>query len=91
MIPEVDKEFILPNCTLIVAIGEGVNRINRLMPDFLNSNFSSILWIDIVGMRNRLAHGYFELDAEIILNTIKTDMPSLRKVIIKAISLCERR
>lgn len=49
-------QLLAANCTLITAIGEGINRINRLMPDFLNSLFPDIPWIDIIGIRNRIAH-----------------------------------
>lgn len=80
-------QLLAANCTLITAIGEGVNRINRLMPDFLNRNFPDIPWIDIIGMRNRIAHGYFELDADIIFEAVKNDIPTLLKTIHNAIEL----
>lgn len=81
-------QLLAANCTLITAIGEGINRINRLMPDFLSTNFPDIPWIDIVGMRNRIAHGYFELDADIVLDAVKTGIPLLHEAITRAIQLC---
>lgn len=81
-------QLLAANCTLITAIGEGINRINHIMPGFLASNFPGIPWADIIGMRNRIAHGYFELDAEIVLNAIKTDIPPLADTICEAIRLC---
>ena len=82
-------QLLAANCTLITAIGEGINRINRVMPGFLSSNFPDVPWQDIVGMRNRIAHGYFELDADIILDAIKNDIPILEDVIRKAIKLID--
>lgn len=82
-------QLLAANCTLITAIGEGVNRINRLVPDFLKSNFPDIPWIDIIGMRNRIAHGYFELDADIVLDAVKTGIPPLQDAITKAINIVE--
>ncbi|MDE6300715.1 MAG: DUF86 domain-containing protein [Muribaculaceae bacterium] len=82
-------QLLAANCTLITAIGEGINRINRLDPTFLNTNFPDIPWIDIIGMRNRIAHGYFELDADIVLDTVKTGIPPLQDSIQKAIELCK--
>lgn len=35
-------QLLVANCTLITAIGEGVNRINKILPDFLTSNFPDI-------------------------------------------------
>lgn len=80
-------QLLAANCTLITAVGEGINRINHVDPEFLSSNFPRVPWSDIIGMRNRIAHGYFELDAEIILDTIKHDFPPLAEVITAAISL----
>lgn len=77
------------NCTLITAIGEGINRINRLAPDFLDSNFPDIPWLDIIGLRNRIAHGYFELDADIVLDAIKNAVPPLSEAILKAIAIAK--
>ncbi len=80
-------QLLAADCMLITAIGEGVNRINRILPDFLTSNFPHIPWQAIVGMRNHLAHGYFELDAELVFETIKNDLPPLNEVIATAISI----
>ncbi|MDE6027081.1 MAG: DUF86 domain-containing protein [Muribaculaceae bacterium] len=82
-------QLLAANCTLITAIGEGINRINRLIPDFLNTNFPQIPWIDIIGMRNRIAHGYFELDAAVVLNAIKKDIPPLQEVVNRAFTLIQ--
>ena len=42
--------------------------------------YSSIPWQSVFGMRNFLSHGYGDVDSESIFNTIKTDIPALRKV-----------
>lgn len=70
-------QLLAANCTLITAIGEGINRINRVIPNFLESNFPEIPWHAIVGMRNHIAHGYFELDADIVFEAVKNDIPPL--------------
>lgn len=80
-------QLLAANCTLVIAIGEGVNRIDRILPEFLGSNFPEIPWRAIVGMRNHITHGYFELDADIVFEAIKNDIPPLKLVINKAINL----
>ena len=80
-------QLLAADAMLISAIGEGVNTINSKLPDFLNSNFPDIPWRDIVGMRNRIVHGYFDINAEIVIDTIRTGVPVLQEVIKKAISL----
>lgn len=77
-------QLLAANCTLFTAIGEGINRINRMMPDFLSANFPLVPWSDIIGMRNRIAHGYFEIDADIIFEAVKNDIPSLADTIDQA-------
>lgn len=78
-------QLLAANCTLITAIGEGINRINRFLPDFLQSEFPEISWRAIIGMRNHIAHGYFELDADLIFEVVKNDIPPLLNTIHKCI------
>lgn len=79
-------QLLAANCTLITAIGEGVNRINRILPGFLHGQFPDIPWHAIVAMRNHIAHGYFEIDAEIVFDTISSDMPGLLMVFEQLLS-----
>lgn len=84
-------QLLAANCTLITAIGEGVNRINRIKPDFLQSEFPEIPWRAIVGMRNHIAHGYFELDADLVFEAISTDIPPLLDAIENIIKYCSMK
>ena len=84
-------QLLAANCTLITAIGEGVNRINRIKPDFLQSEFPEIPWRAIVGMRNHIAHGYFELDADLVFEAILTDIPPLLDTIENIIKYCSTK
>lgn len=36
-------------------------------------------WPAIIGMRNRLIHGYFNVDVELIWEIVTTDLPLLKK------------
>ena len=79
-------QLLAANCTLITAIGEGINRINRILQEYLSTAFPDIPWRAIIGMRNHIAHGYFELDADLIFDAVKEEIPILRQTIEKAIS-----
>ena len=79
-------QLLAANCTLITAIGEGVNRINRILPEYLSTAFPDIPWRAIIGMRNHIAHGYFELDADLVFEAVKEEIPVLNRTIAKAIS-----
>lgn len=78
-------QLLAANCTLITAIGEGINRINRVLPGYLSAYFPEIPWKAVIGMRNHIAHGYFELDADLIFEVIKEEIPILKETIVKAI------
>jgi uncharacterized protein with HEPN domain len=57
----------------LIEIGEAVKSID---PDLL-AHEPSIPWIDIAGMRNHLAHRYFDTAHSIVQTTITRDLPPL--------------
>ncbi len=59
----------------IVIIGEAAAKI----PDSLRATHPEIDWRKIVGMRNVLAHRYWEADYEIVWEVIQDDLPRLRE------------
>jgi uncharacterized protein with HEPN domain len=68
-------------CMSFIIIGEEVKRIDRYTEKQFLSNYPSIPWKSIMGMRDRIAHGYFELDIDVIFDALKNDIPLLLKVI----------
>ena len=68
-------------CMYFIIIGEEVKRIDRYTEKQFLCNYPSISWESIMGMRNRIAHGYFEIDIEVIFDTLKNDIPPLFEVI----------
>lgn len=61
------------------VIGEAVNNI----PDEIKIKYQDIPWDEIIGMRNKVIHEYFGVDADILWETIKTDLPIFKKQILK--------
>ncbi|MFO8154927.1 MAG: HepT-like ribonuclease domain-containing protein, partial [Thiohalospira sp.] len=37
----------------------------------------NIPWRSVVAMRNRLIHGYFDIDKDVVWNTLVNDLPPL--------------
>jgi len=59
----------------MVVIGEAVNSLSE---DFIEK-YHNLPWGKAVGMRNRIAHGYFDINPKIVWETAKEDLPVLRK------------
>jgi uncharacterized protein with HEPN domain len=69
-------------CMLIESIGEGLKKIDRTIPDFLQSKAPDVPWRDIKGLRDHIAHGYFNLDADVIFDVAKHEIPSLKETLL---------
>ncbi|MFZ2958943.1 MAG: DUF86 domain-containing protein [Candidatus Ozemobacteraceae bacterium] len=65
----------------IEIIGEAARNIERNYPDFA-AQHQEIPWTDIYLMRNRLSHGYFSVDMELVWKTVQQDIPGLEKQIL---------
>ena len=62
-------------------IGEAMSRIDKLLPDIPISSKRQIM-----GMRNRVIHGYDKIDDEIVWGTIVRHLPVLKIEIEKLIT-----
>ena len=65
------------SCMLIESIGEGFKKIDKDTNSQLLPLWPSIPWKAVKGMRDQIAHGYFNIDAEVVFNTIKNDLNPL--------------
>lgn len=70
-----DLTFNLALTRLIEIIGEAANRV----PDEFQDAHPEVPWMEIIGMRNRLIHGYDEVDFDFLWNVVRNDLPSLIK------------
>ncbi len=69
------------NAMMIEVIGEEVKKVEkRLGMEFLNQR-PEIPWRDIMGMRNHIAHGYFDINEEYVLSVIKNDLAPLLEAV----------
>lgn len=61
----------------LIEIGEAVKRVD---PDVLATE-PDIPWEDVAGMRDRLAHRYFDTSHAIVQATVDTDLPVLESAV----------
>ncbi|MBR5395599.1 MAG: DUF86 domain-containing protein [Bacteroidaceae bacterium] len=65
------------NCMTIMAIGEGFKKIDKITDGQFLSLRPEIPWHQVFGLRNRIAHGYFDIDVDIISEVINNDLQPL--------------
>lgn len=60
----------------LVIVGEAATKLLDRHPDFAASH-ADVPWRSMQGMRNRVAHGYFDIDLDIVWDTVHTALPEL--------------
>lgn len=60
-------------------IGEAANALS----EEYKLQYAQIPWGDIIGMRNRLIHAYFNINLDVVWKTVTRDIPSLLNALYK--------
>lgn len=60
----------------ILVIGEAATKIYNEYPDLV-ADHPDVPWKQMRGMRNRMAHGYFEINLDIVWDTVQESLPKL--------------
>ena len=60
----------------IHVIGEAARNVQRHHADYAAAH-AEVPWALMVGMRNRVSHGYFAVDRDLIWATVQQDLPAL--------------
>lgn len=58
----------------IEILGEAAKQVS----DDTRTQYDEIPWTDIAGMRDRLIHGYFNVDLGLVWQTVQHDIPRLK-------------
>ena len=70
-----DEKLALAVVRLIEIIGEAAVKVSG----DVQAKHSSIPWKEVVGTRNRLIHGYEEVDLDIVWQIVEGDLPGLAR------------
>ncbi len=68
-----DRKLVLALVKCIEIVGEAATNLTKECRD----NIPQIPWTNIIGMRNRLIHAYFEINLDILWKTVIEDLPPL--------------
>ncbi len=68
-----DRMLVFALVKAIEIVGEAANQVS----DATRSELPDIPWVDIVGMRHRLIHAYFDINLDILWQTVQSDLPPL--------------
>jgi uncharacterized protein with HEPN domain len=60
----------------LLIIGEIAAKMIERYPERI-AQYASIPWAGMKGMRNRIAHGYFEIDMGVVWETVQRALPDL--------------
>ena len=68
-----DRMLVLSLVQDIEIVGEAAYQISHEMQQQLKE----IPWDDIIGMRHRLVHAYFDINLDVLWQTVNCDLPKL--------------
>ncbi|WP_447904070.1 HepT-like ribonuclease domain-containing protein [Pseudomonas serbica] len=64
----------------LIIIGEAATNIMDRYAQFTLSN-PQVPWPSMRAMRNRIAHGYFDINLEVVRETVQAALPDLLKAL----------
>ena len=77
-----DERTLLAVVRALEVIGEAAKRI----PKDFRDRYPGIPWRGMTGMRDKVIHEYFGVDAAVVWRTVREDLPPLRESIAQVLS-----
>ena len=60
----------------LIIVGDAATKVMDSHADFAQEH-PQVPWRSMRGMRNRMAHGYFDIDLDMVWNTVQNALPEL--------------
>lgn len=70
---DLDRQLVLALVKSIEIVGEAASRVTESS----RQDLPQIPWDQIIGMRNRLVHAYFDINLDILWTTAQEDLSKL--------------
>ena len=71
------------------GISRSLGEAARALPTEVRTLGAEIPWPKIIGMRNVLVHGYFDIDTDIVWQAVTSDVPALKPAILSLLARVE--
>lgn len=68
-------------CMLLIAIGESLKGFDKVTEKRVLSTYPQISWSNVMGVRDIIAHHYFNVDAEEIFGIVHSELSPLLEAI----------
>lgn len=75
-----------PSAERSSAVSKVIGEATKRLPASITGDQSIIAWTKIARMRDRLIHGYFGVDYELVWDVVATNIPALRNEILRLLS-----
>jgi uncharacterized protein with HEPN domain len=62
----------------LIIIGEAVTKVMDGYAEFAQA-YGQVPWRNMRGIRNRIAHGYFDINLDVVWDTVQAALPELLK------------
>ena len=81
----IGMERLESTCMLLLAIGESIKGIDKMTQKRLFPNYPEVDWKGVMGIRDIIAHHYFDIDESIVFDVVKNKLPGMLETINKMI------
>jgi uncharacterized protein with HEPN domain len=78
---ETNRDALDVLCMQLTAIGEGIKQIDKQTQGKLFDKYSQVDWKGLKGIRDVIAHQYFDISLEAVFDTCRKDIPVLQEIL----------
>ena len=72
-----DQKLLFAVVRALEIVGEAASRVSAST----RATWPQVPWQPMIGMRNRMVHAYFDIDHEVVWQTVQSELPALLVVL----------
>jgi len=74
---DADRQFVMAVVKCVEIVGEAATQVSSET----RAEVPELPWQDIIDMRHRLVHAYYDINLDIVWSTLQEDLPPLIKIL----------